>query len=184
MSLTDAQLMQNIAKGDASALEAFSLRFGGRFFALAYRFMGVRDLAEDALQEFLIKVWQNAHKWDEKKGSITTWGYRILTNICLDMLKKHKYDLTLDEAVLKEDEAAFKKLDERLDEARLIVLMKELPRHQRLVLILCYVEGFSQKEVSEIMGMTVRAVESLLRRSKKSIKEKLLQENLMLEEAV
>lgn len=167
----DAQLMRSIAAGDALALQRFSLSLGPRLFALACRLLGDRSLAEDALQELLIKVWQNAYKWQGNKGSAYTWSYKILTNICFDLLKKQKNHLSLDVVMLKEDEHLFQAVDGRLDAYYLSRFLKEIPQKQRLVLTLCVVEGFTYAEVGALMNLSAKAVENALRRVKQTLKE-------------
>lgn len=170
--MNESQTMYNIAKGDAAALQAFSLHFGNRMFATAYRLLGNRASAEDAVQEALIKVWQNAPKWDESKGQPFTWTYRILTNVCMDMLRKNKKSLHLDEVLELEDENVLHALEVRLDMNILSTAMQKMNEKQRIALVLTYMEGFTNKETAHSMGINVKAVETLLVRGRKYLRDK------------
>ena len=166
-------LMCRIAKGEAQALNSFALAFGNRMFHTAYRLLGQEQLAEDAVQEVLIKVWQKAPVWDKEKSSASTWSYTLLTNICLDMLRRRKGCSYLDGALVEEDVHALKLMDAVLDKVVILRAMEKLNRKQYVSIVLSYVEGFKNAEVASFLGCSEKSVEGHLTRARKILQNEL-----------
>ena len=164
------QIMHQIAKGNARSIEAFSLHYGQRLFATAYRLLGQTEAAEDALQETLIKIWKNAKKWDEKKASAYTWSYKILSNTCYDILRKNRHTQNFDDMVLVEDASALKELELIADKILIKNALEKLSKKQRTAIMLTYWEGFSNAETANIMETSVKAIETILVRARQQLR--------------
>lgn len=165
-------LMQSIAKGEGDALQAFSLRYGQKMFSIALRMLGDEAQAEDALQDTLIKIWQKAPSWVSEKASAYTWSVRILMNTCTDMLRARKNEIDLSAIIdWYADEEAFIKMDVALDYAYLGEQISKLPEEQKFAVILTYYEDMTNKEVSEVLNKSVKAVESLLVRARQTLRD-------------
>ncbi len=177
--------MERVWKHDHQAFSILVERHSQKFYASAYRMVLNRQEAEDIVQEGFLKIWDNPKSWKKNKGAkFTTWFYRILMNLCLDHLRKggksnfvEDWDLFEDESASQEENLGDKQQQMFLNEA-----MEDLPEKQRIALTLCFYDGLSNKEAAEIMGVKVKALESLLIRAKTGLKDYLLRTGILTKE--
>jgi RNA polymerase sigma-70 factor (ECF subfamily) len=150
-------------------------RHTDRFYRLAYRYLQSREAAEDIVQDAFLKLWEDPARWQpERNNKFTTWFYRIVVNLCLDWRKK-KRPVALDENLpLADEREALDSMMMHAQEQRM--LEKEiaaLPERQRAALNLCFAEGLSNQEAAEVMGVNIKALQSLIMRAKAALKERL-----------
>lgn len=167
---TDEALMVLIQAFDHDAFSTLVIRHSDRFYALAYRTLFNQSDAEDIVQESFLKLWRTPELWsDKKKSKFTTWFYRLIVNACYDLNKKKSSqeislisqdyeDLLTEEYVSHEQLSAVEKA------------LKNLPERQRVALNLCFYEGLSNGEAAEVMGIKLKALQSLVMRGKKALK--------------
>ena len=175
---TDTELIQQIVQGDERAFDQLVSKYQHSVFNIIYRYIGNYEDVEDVAQEVFIKIWQNAHSF-KGKSKFSTWLYRIVVNQCLDYRSKHKRKLvSLDEMTEKEQtpESLIVEVDHEQRKKAEIVrkAVGDLPERQRIAIVLSKFEDKSYKEIAEIMGVSLSAVESLIFRAKESLKKKLL----------
>lgn len=176
-NLSDASLIARVCNGEHDAFAEIVSRHTDRFFALAYRTLQNAGDAEDVVQNSFIKLWQKPSSWNSKKSQFTTWFYRVVINACHDHIRKHKSSFNVDDEsleVLAEPASCEQTLLENsqleaFQQKALSDAIKSLASSQRDALNLVVYLGLPQKEVAEIMGISVKAVESLLVRAKRSI---------------
>ena len=172
--ISDEQLMIRIGDGDRTAYKMLVERHIRAFLSFAARVVGDRVEAEDIMQEAFVRVWKNAAKWDQgRKTRFTTWFYRIVMNLCIDVKRKHRPVIELEEAFeVKSDDP---KPDERLSDKQMAVeiagALEQLPERQRIAMTLCYLQGLGNMDAAEIMDISTGAIESLLVRGRKRMAE-------------
>src|SRR4051794_37762596 len=93
---SDHDLMARTAHGDGRAFRTLAERHAGRALRLARRILGNDALAEDIVQDALLRVWTNAPRW-RPQAAFRTWLYRVVVNLCLNA-KRRVADLPLDAA--------------------------------------------------------------------------------------
>lgn len=171
----DNELLALLQDGSHQAFGVLARRHTERFYRLAYRYLQSKEAAEDIVQDALLKLWEDPARWQpERNSKFTTWFYRIVVNLCLDWQKK-KRPLELDEAVPVVDQR--EPLDAmlmRTQEQK--ILEKEiaaLPERQRTALNLCFDEGLTNQEAAEVMGLNLKALQSLLMRAKTTLKQRM-----------
>lgn len=172
--LDDSVLLKHIQDGNHRAFAVLVRRHATRFYRVAYRFLADREEAEDRVQECFLKLWEQPGRWREGKASFTTWFYRVVVNSCLDYRKQHPPLSLMEEAIV---------LDEALQQEEILLQTEEqlklekeigaLPERQRVALNLCFYEGLSNKEAAQVMGVGLKALQSLVMRAKTTLKERL-----------
>ena len=170
---TDEDLMACVCKGDHRAFSVLVKRHTQKFFNLAYRTLGNEKDAEDIVQDSFTKVWRKPTLYKPERGAkFTTWFYRIVVNASIDLKRKNKPVYGLEEQMVDGD---YVRQDEKMvvaeEYAQLESAIQQLPERQQTALNLCYYQGVAQKEAADIMGVGVKALESLLSRAKTSLKE-------------
>lgn len=171
----DGDLIPRLAAGDEAALSELMTRRLNTIHALAARMLGDAVMAEDVAQTVFFKTWTNAPKWKPGQARLLTWMYRVAINQCLDILKR-KGPVYSDKVPDIEDAraSAVDLLSADDDAARVKLAMMALPDTQRAAITLCYFEDLSQKDAASILGIGVKAYESLLSRGRKNLKKALI----------
>lgn len=167
---SDETLLVLFANGDRDAARALTLRLAPRILALASRLLGDRAEAEDVTQEALLRLWRVAPDWRQGEARVMTWLARVARNLAIDRLRRRRGG-PLEDVDEPADPAL--PIDERLIErdraAALSAAMAQLPERQRTAVHLRLIEGLSNPEVAEVLGLSVEAVESLTARGKRKL---------------
>ncbi|NNC98684.1 MAG: sigma-70 family RNA polymerase sigma factor [Gammaproteobacteria bacterium] len=174
---TDEALMQLVCRGDHPAFAELVRRHTSRFFALAYRTLQHSGDAEDVVQAAFIKLWQNPYAWQSDKSRFTTWFYRVILNACYDHQRKHDRSVPVVnadfDAIQQPVESEQARLESRqqllIEQGFLETAIKQLPAAQRDALNLVVYSELPQKQAAEIMGVSLKALESLLVRARCSL---------------
>lgn len=179
----DADLLAATAAGDAAAFEALVRRHQERVIGVCQRLLGGPEDARDTAQDVFLKVYRKAGSF-RPRARVSTWIYRIAVNLCLNRLRRRKLVRFLplgggggtrdgDDAPEREPldpapgpEAA---LEARRRWAATRRAIDALPESQRAVLVLARFEGLSYREIAEVLGLTVGAVESRLFRAMRNL---------------
>ncbi len=167
-------MLSRVIERDHAAFSMLVKRHTARYYGLAYRTLFNKTEAEEIVQEAFLKLWQRPEAWDKAKGALfSTWFYRVVANMCIDRNRKKRPVLIedIDLAPANEgsaDDAAYRREQRRLVDA----LMLDLPQNQRMALNLCFYEGLTNQEAADIMGLNLKALQSLIIRAKTSLKER------------
>jgi len=166
----DAELLMRFSKGDCAAAKALTSRLAPVVFAQAFRMLGDRTEAEDVTQESLLRLWKIAPDWDANRAKITTWLYRVTSNLCIDRLRKSNRNSGDEVPELADDTPGVDcKLQTTARAQALQHALQTLPGRQRQAMILRHIEDLSNPEISDIMEVSVEAVESLVSRGKRAL---------------
>jgi RNA polymerase sigma-70 factor (ECF subfamily) len=175
----DSELLANVLNGDHNAYTELVYRHYREAYVVAYRFVGDREEAEDIVQTAFLKLWERPGMWNPGMDSrFTTWFYRVVVNLCLDWRKKRKPVLNpqlsmgiFNEKVNETSQEEFHIQSEQ--QVQLEAQIETLPTRQRTAINLCYSTGMSNKQAAEVMGISLRALQSLVMRAKSSIRKNL-----------
>ena len=168
--ITDEALMVLFANGDAKAARALTVRLTPRVMAHAYRLLGNHAEAEDVAQEAMLRLWRIAPDWRQNEARVSTWLYRVVANLCTDRWRRTR-TVALD-AIAEPEDGSASVTEMMLDKARgeaLQAALNRLPMRQRQAVVLRHIEGLSNPEIGQVMGLSARAVESLTARGKRAL---------------
>jgi len=149
---------------DARTFARASEEYAARLYTVAYRLLGNRADAEDAVQRALLKAFEARESYTPR-WALSTWLYRVLTNVCIDELRRRR---RVPPEPLPGGRTATRV--ERTDLAR---ALGTVPREARVLLALHYVNGLSYRELAAIRGISVNTVKSQLARGKAILKQAL-----------
>jgi len=181
----DTKLMLRLQNEDISGFEELVSRHKDTVLNLAFRFMGDRIEAEDAVQEVFMRVFKARRRY-EPTARFSTWLHRIATNYCLNAVKARRADRWWSFHGVGEDgEDYFQDLttrrepgpEESLEKKEIASAIRKaidmLPRSQRMAILLNKYHGQSYQEIADNMELTVMAVKSLLMRARVSLRDRL-----------
>ena len=176
----DLELLQAVARGEAGAMEELIARFQARLQGFLQRYLDDVAAAQDLTQETLLRVWRAAPGF-QPRARVSTWVHGIAYRLAMTELKRRGRWLglarRLGEALhpasspgpweaLQHGESA-----RRLDQA-----LGCLPPRQRAALLLRVDQEMSYAQISEVMGVGVSSVESLIHRARTKLRQALAAE--------
>jgi RNA polymerase sigma-70 factor (ECF subfamily) len=137
-------------------------------FALASPGMSSNALAEEMVQEVMLRIWNRAGTFDSSKASATTWIYTLARNCRIDLLRRKfrvREEVDVDELwdVGTDPEEPESGLYQQRIEVDVRAALEELPPEQRVVVSKVYMEGKSHSEVAEELGLPLGTVKSRIR---------------------
>ena len=170
--------------GDLDAFNALVLMHQDRAYQLAYRILGEPAAAADATQEAFLLAYRHIHKFHT--GSFFAWLYRIVTNVCFDLIRYQKRRPAVPFTHLSRTDHDDREFDlpAHEDGPEAVVQRRELaavlqrhisalPADQRTVLVLSDVHGLSDKEIAGIMRSNIGTVKSRLSRARARMRRSL-----------
>src|SRR5690242_17006350 len=167
--------MQKVKGGDAGAFRELFAKHNEAIVNFAFRFVGNRHRAEELTQDAFLQIYRARSRY-EPKARFTTYLYRVVTNLCLNELRRFEYHgktEALEGRPNEEGEANREFADENLPESedllagvetgtRIRKVLDALPVNQKSALLLSRVEGLSYQEVADCLETTESAVKSLI----------------------
>lgn len=179
VALTDDQaLMHDIASGHRPALARLMAQHARGIAVFSGRFLGQAADGDDVAQEVFLRVWAQARKYDPARASVTTWLYRIATNLCIDRQRRNRFWRIFgrvqadDVADILPDDApgATQSLAARQRLAKVRATIATLPARQRTAILLTAVAEMETDAVAAVMKTSAGAVEQLLVRARRTLR--------------
>jgi RNA polymerase sigma-70 factor (ECF subfamily) len=172
-SADDKSLVQAAQKGDMGAFEELVARHRDKIYARAYSMMRNEEEAIDLSQEAWVKAWQRLKQF-QGESSFGTWMTRIVINLCLDQLRRHKRQRAESIEAMDEESGGVERhmpvvtvnpteglerveLRQRIDQA-----LSQLSEAHRTAIVLCEFEGMEYKEIAKAMECSIGTVMSRL----------------------
>jgi RNA polymerase sigma-70 factor (ECF subfamily) len=167
---TDAELLGRYATGDQAAARTLTGRHVPRVFALARRMLGDRTEAEDVTQEAMLRLWRIAPDWRAEGAAVSTWLYRVASNLCIDRLRRRRAISPEAPPDLPDPAPGAVATLEAADRAAALhAALARLPERQRLAVVLRDLEGRPNPETAAVLEVSIEAVESLLARARRAL---------------
>jgi RNA polymerase sigma factor (sigma-70 family) len=170
IDVSDEALLVAFGNGDREAAHALTHRLTPKVMGFATRMLGDRAEAEDVAQDAMLRLWRIAPDWRQGEAKVTTWLYRVVSNLCMDRLRK-KRGVGLDTIEEPADEmpGVEENMLQSQRQAALDTALQSLPDRQRQAVILRHIEGVSNPDIAGLMDISVEAVESLTARGKRAL---------------
>ena len=172
--LNDTELAIKIRAGNQQAFRELYDRYHVQMYYIAKKYVKSTDLAQDAVQDIFVKLWEKRNRLDESK-SIKGFLFTMLRNHVLNMIRDRKDEIVsitgieskkLPRQNLTEDELVCKEYHEIVKEG-----LKELSDRKREVFELRTLQGHSNSEVADLLNINVRTVKTHFYNSSKFMRE-------------
>lgn len=168
---TDAALMTRIAQRDTAAFDFLCTQHLDRAYRSAAALLGGSAHAEDIAQEAFIRLWKQAPNW-KATAQVSTWLHRVIYNLCIDKLR---HDTRYSDSEMPEQiDTTPTPIDQHIQKEQsemVLQALSQLPTRQRLAIVMVHYEESTNIEAAERMEISVDALESLLARARKRLKE-------------
>lgn len=184
MDFSDQILVEKIKAGDYQAFEALVNRYEAKVYRLSIRMLRNPEDAQDALQETFLQVYRGL-KGFEGRSTFSTWLFRLATNVCLMKIRAREIEpsklLPLENYLPRHEEGEpphivdwanrpEEALLSRESREKMMEALGRLPADYRAVFVLRDMEGFSNAEAGETLGISVAAVKSRLHRARLALR--------------
>ena len=174
----ETQLIQKAKNGDRNALgQLYDIYHSKIFRYIAYR-VGDRALAEDLTAEVFVTMVKKLHSFQDRGRPLLTWLYTIAGNIIKMHYRKHKHvELNpFSEEMIDQQATPDQVTDKRLTHANLLAQLPRLTEEQGQVIVLKFMDGFSNREIAQVLDKTEGAIKALQHRALQTLKGFLVEE--------
>ncbi|MDD2586173.1 MAG: sigma-70 family RNA polymerase sigma factor [Syntrophomonadaceae bacterium] len=191
--VSEAQLIKKSLQGDMRSFEELVEQYQNKVYALSYRYMGNEEDAYDMTQEAFIKAYRSLRSFKGDSG-FGTWLYRIVTNVCLDEIRRRKrriVPLSLDEPLSTSDgDEVEKEIVDTSPTADILYEQKEFAQYiqnildqmksdHKTVIILRDMMELSYEEIAQVLNCSMGTVKSRLSRARSILRKKLGERELL-----
>ena len=172
----ERQIIERMLAGSELALRQIVDHHTQRIFNYVRRMTSNSIEAEDITQETFIRFWVSRGRFDPGRVKLTTWLHRIAHNLCVDHFRRRQ--LQGEKLPEQSDTDENPDINYELSLRAAIVRkgLMSLSERQRSAIVLCHYQNFSQQDAAHILDLSVGALESLLRRGRRKLKQKLAKE--------
>ncbi|HEY8080408.1 MAG TPA: sigma-70 family RNA polymerase sigma factor [Labilithrix sp.] len=186
---SDAELLQQIARGDVRAVGELYDRYGATLFPIALRIVRDRSEAEDVLHDAFVSVNERASQYTPERGSVIAWLVTLVRNLSIDRTRRRERRGTLAREVLPHEPPASVRDPERLtseasERAKIRRALDSLPEAQRQTLEVAFFEGLSYPEIAARENVPLGTIKSRAARALGALREALVKEGVSLEALV
>jgi len=169
------QLIKKVIKGHPRAQKIFYDMFAPKMYGVALRYSRDRDEANDILQEGFIKVFNNLDSF-RNEGSLEGWVRRTIVNTAINYYKKnakHHHQSDMDMVMIFEESDIVSVVD-KMSADELLEKISELPDGYRAVFNLNVIEGYTHKEIGEMLEISENTSKSQLARAKSYLQKRIV----------
>ena len=178
--MTEEIMLTGCLNNNAAAQQALYVFFSPRMLGVCYRFAKNREDAEDMLQEGFIKIFFQIHQY-RNEGALEGWIRRIVVHTCINILKKNKkfsdsVDITYANGIGIREE----NIPAILQAKQVVEYIRMLPVGYRTVLNLYAIEGYSHREIGNMLDIEESTSRSQYTRAKAMLEDILVKKNILL----
>jgi len=182
-NISDFEIIESVKKGNSADFSILIDRYKNKAFSLLRRMLKNDFDAEEVLQDCFLKAFNSLSSF-KHEAKFSTWFYKIVYNTALTKIssKKRKTEnemSSVDEHFNLEYNSDIKAFDNKDLSALINKLINQLPENYSAVISMFYLDEMSCEEISEVMKTSVSNVKVMLYRSRNSLKELILKNNLL-----
>ena len=177
--MTEQTIIAGCLHNDAIAQRELYNRYSPKMLSVCYRFAQNREDAEDMLQEGFIKIFSQIHTF-QNKGAFEGWIRRVIVHTCINFLKKYKkFNESLDLDYAQNQPVREESIASIMQGKQVIECIRLLPVGYKTVLNLYALEGFSHREISEMLDIEESTSRSQYTRAKSMLESILIKKRII-----
>ena len=177
--MTEEAIFQGCLKNQAAAQRELYNRYSPKMLAVCYRYGHNREDAEDMLQEGFIKIFSQIHTF-QNKGAFEGWIRRIMVHTCINNLKKNKrFNESVDIIYASSIQVREESIPSIVQAKQVVECIRILPIGYRTVLNLYAIEGYSHKEIGEMLDIEESTSRSQYTRARQMLEEILIKKKII-----
>jgi RNA polymerase sigma-70 factor (ECF subfamily) len=177
--MTEQAIIAGCLQNDVAAQRELYNRYSPKMLSVCYRFAQSREDGEDMLQEGFIKVFTQMHTF-QNKGAFEGWIRRIIVHTCINFLKKHKkFNESVDLAYADYIQVKEETVPSIMQARQIIECIRLLPLGYRTVLNLYALEGYSHKEIGQMLDIEESTSRSQYTRAKSMLENILIRKQII-----
>jgi RNA polymerase sigma factor (sigma-70 family) len=173
--LPESDIIQGCISGNPRMQEELYRRFSPKMYAVCLRYSGKPEDAQDILQEGFIKVFRNLDRF-RGEGSFEGWMRRIFVNTAIEHYRRAAPLYPVDETKAAQIEDKEWSAFDKLSVKDLLAMIQELSPGYRTVFNLYVVEGYTHREIGDLLGINEGTSKSQLARAKAILQQKVLKQ--------
>lgn len=163
--ITESDLINGCIEGNRRMQEELYRRFSPRMYAVCLRYAGTAEEAQDVLQEGFVKVFKKLDSF-RAEGSFEGWVRRVFVNTAIEHFRRKKYLQPVTEKEENTLEGNYLSVLDDLAERDILDLVQQLSPGYRTVFNMYVVEGYTHKEIGDMLGVSEGTSKSQLSRAK------------------
>lgn len=164
-NISESDLINGCLEGNRRMQAEMYRRFSPRMYAVCLRYASNAEEAEDILQEGFIKVFKKLDSF-RSEGSFEGWVRRIFVNTAIEHFRRKRYLQPVTEKEENTIEGKYLSVLDHMAEKDILALIQELSPGYRTVFNMYVVEGYTHKEIADMMGISEGTSKSQLSRAK------------------
>ena len=177
--MTEQAILAGCLNNDPVAQRELYNRYSPKMLSVCYRFAPHREDAEDMLQEGFIRVFTQIQSF-RNSGSFEGWIRRIIVHTCINFLKKHKkFNESLDLAYVVNIQVKEETVPSLMLARQVVECIRLLPVGYRTVLNLYAIEGYSHKEIADMLDIEESTSRSQYTRAKTMLESILVKKRIL-----
>jgi RNA polymerase sigma-70 factor, ECF subfamily len=173
---SDADLLAAATRRDAVAFGKLVSKYHCLVYRIVWRITNGNAESEDIAQEAFLKLWNNPGQLREA-GALKGWLARVAHNLAMDWFRKGKSTADIEQFEIEDQRPnAEDSINKNWVTDRINVAVSKLPERQKQVITLVHFEQFSQSDAARVMELSLDALESLLARARRALKDNLAED--------
>lgn len=177
--MTDEAILEGCLRNDNTCQKELYLKYSPKMLAVCYRFAQKREDAEDMLQEGFIKVYTQIHTF-RNQGAFEGWIRRIIVHTCINHLKKNKkFAESVDLIHASTMQTREDSIPSIVQAKQIVESIRLLPLGYKTVLNLFAIEGYSHREIAEMLDIEESTSRSQYTRAKQMLEEMLVKKHIL-----
>jgi RNA polymerase sigma-70 factor (ECF subfamily) len=160
----EKEIIQLLKEKQRRGLELVYDNYAAAFYGIALRVVQIEEVAQDVVQESMIKIWKNGDRYDEAKGTIFNWMLNIVRRTAIDKTRSPNFRpggriQSLNPSVFENKWTS----QLNTDAVGLKEMVEKLEDKYRIIIEMAYFHGYTQKEIEQELNIPIGTIKSRLR---------------------